>query len=156
MTSVRPIVVRASTSGGRSHRAPSANGAGSARSTTITKSKYDALGVIPGRFLFYLVFWAILAVFVPVDIPVDYSNTELTPTKMPTTPYFPCWCHDYESKGRGFESRRAHQGKDPRKPYKTRRRGFSFVLAYLWKTPVENGKKLRYYRPTTDICGGVI
>ena len=65
-------------------------------------------------------------------------------------------CHDYESKGRGFESRRAHQKRDPRKPYKTRFRGFFFVSGGLWKTPVENGKKLRYYRATTELVGGYL
>ena len=31
----------------------------------------------------------------------------ITETK-PASPYFTSICHDYESKGRGFESRRAH------------------------------------------------
>ena len=92
----------------------------------------------------------------PVDIPVDSSTTVLLPTKMPIVPYIPSWCHDYESKGRGFESRRAHQKEKPRSIEKSTAPGFFFVLARLWKSPVENGKNLRYYRPTTDTCGGVI
>ena len=94
--------------------------------------------------------------FVLVDIPVDYSTTDLLPTKMSMKPSFPSYCHDYESKGRGFESRRAHQKKKPRSIEKSTAPGFLFVLAYLWKTTVENRKNLRYYRPTTDMWLGVI
>jgi len=38
----------------------------------------------------------------------NWSTTELLPIHMPEEPYFLLFCHDYESKGRGFESRRAH------------------------------------------------
>ena len=110
-----------------------------------------ALGAIPGRFLFYLVFWAILAVFGSVDIPVDYSTTDLRPTKTAIMSYLQYYCHDYESKGRGFESRRAHQKEKPRSIEKSTAPGFFFVLARLWKTPVDYPKNPRYYRPTTDM-----
>ena len=53
------------------------------------------------------------AFFVLVDIPVDYSTTDLLPSKTTSKPIKLYYFHDYESKGRGFESRRAHQEKTP-------------------------------------------